>query len=188
MSRPAILALAAALLLVIAAGTGGVSAQTASDGAVEPDLTGPCSVQATIPGVGTIDPSASGGVYTVPHSGSADYIASIAVSGEDRSIDGAVTVSTPPGIPSIDLRDPWQDDAADENSDTDTVEWDIPSWVPGGITLTVSGFHNDEGVSCTGSIKVKLDGGLFDSPLGVAVVVLTVIAGLSLLGAAVPVR
>ena len=80
-------------------------------------------------------------------------------------IDGAVSVSTPPGIPSINIHDPW-DGEADENSDTDMVDWDIPSWVPGGITLTVSGYHNDEGASCSGSIKVKLDGNITDSPPG----------------------
>jgi hypothetical protein len=68
------------------------------------------------------------------------------------------------------------------------VEWDIPSWVPGGVTLTVSGFHNDEGVSCSGSIKVKLDGGLFESPVGIATLLLTALAGLGMLGAAIPVR
>jgi hypothetical protein len=177
-----------ALLVLAIVGTGIASAQTASDGSLDPDLEGPCSVQATIPGVGTIDPSASGGVYTVPHQGSATYTASINVSGEDRMIDGAVTVSTPPGIPSFDIRDPWQDDSADENSDTDTVDWDIPSWVPGGITMTVSGFHNDEGASCSGSIHVKLEGGITDSPLGIISLVMTVLTGLGLIGAAFPLR
>ena len=177
-----------AMLLAAVAWTETARAQTASDGSVASDLTGPCTVQATIPGVGTVDPSASGGVYTVPHSGSASYDATIAVSGEDRTINGAVEVVTPPLIPSFDLRDPWSDDSADENADSDTVTWDIPSWVPGGITMTVSGFHNDEGASCSGSIKVKLEGGITDSPLGIASLVLTVLAGLGLLGAAVPVR
>ncbi len=187
MSRHRLFTTAVVALLLAAIGTGVASAQSASDGSVASDLDGPCTVQATLSSGGTINPSASGGVYTVPHSGSASYIASVGVSGEDRVIDGAVSVSTPPGIPSINIHDPW-DGEADENSDTDMVDWDIPSWVPGGITLTVSGYHNDEGASCSGSIKVKLDGNITDSPLGIISLVMTVLTGLGLLGAAFPLR
>lgn len=186
--RSIVIGFATFALLIAAVGTGFAGAQTASDRSVSPDLVGACSVQATIEGYGSIDPSASGGVYTIPHSGSASYTASVAVSGEDRTISGAVSVSTPPFIPSIDIHDPWEDTEADGNSDTGMVEWDIPSWVPGGITMTVSGFHNDEGVSCTGSIQVKLDGGITDSPIGVISLVMTVLTAIGLLGAAIPQR
>jgi len=67
------------------------------------------------------------------------------------------------------------------------VSWDIPSIVPGGLAVTVSGVHHDAGgVTCTGSITVKLDGGITDSVAGLASIALTVLTGAGLLGAAIP--
>jgi hypothetical protein len=71
-------------------------------------------------------------------------------------------------------------------SDSGSVTWDIPTIVPGGVTVTVSGEHNDTGATCSGSIQVKLDGGITDSVAGLASIALTVLTGAGLLGAAIP--
>ncbi len=176
-----------ALFAVVVASVSSVSAQgTASDGSVAADFNGPCTVSATILETGAaIDPSASGGVYTAPLQGSASYEGSIAVAAEERPINGQVSVATPPGVPSFTLKS-WEDDDADSVSDSGTVTWDIPSFVPRGVIVTVSGYHNDTGARCDGSIQVKIEGGFFDSPVGPASLVLTALFGLGLLFAAVP--
>lgn len=173
----------------VVSGTAVAYAQpSGSDGTVPPNLEGPCNVTATISETGTnIDPSASGGVYSAPLSGSASYNGSIAVDpGEGRAIDGRVWVVTPPGLPSVTLKS-WQDEDAENVSDAGTVTWDLPNLLPRGIEVTVEGFHNDE-QNCTGSITVKVDGGIFDSATGIGSAILTVIAGAGLLYAGVPKR
>ena len=65
------------------------------------------------------------------------------------------------------------------------MTWDLPELTPGGITMTVSGTHSDL-QTCSGSISVKLDGGLMDSPTGMASAALTVLTGLGVLFSAVP--
>jgi hypothetical protein len=69
----------------------------------------------------------------------------------------------------------WEGEA-DNNSDAGTVSWDIPSWVPGGFEMTVSGFHEDQGVLCEGTIVVKLEGDFGDGPFGYVALAATVIA------------
>lgn len=176
-----------ALFAAVVASVSSASAQgTASDGSVAADFNGPCTVSATILGTGVaIDPSASGGVYTAPLQGSASYEGSIAVAAEERPINGQVSVATPPGVPPFTLKS-WEDDDADSVSDSGTVTWDIPSFVPRGVIVTVSGYHNDVGARCDGSIQVKIEGGFFDSPVGAASLALTVLAGLGMLFAAIP--
>lgn len=159
---------------------------TGSDGTVPANLNGPCEVFATISGSGaTVDPAASGGVYTVPIDGSASYNGSIAVPAEERPVNGSVWVVTPPGFPSITIRS-WDDPYATTVSDAGSVSWSLPGALPRGIELTVEGFHNDA-ASCDGSIVVKLEGGPLDSPVGVASVVLTFVTAGGLLFVAVPV-
>lgn len=176
-----------ALVALIGASLSVASAQgSASDGTVPVDFNGPCTVSATILETGAvIDPRESGGVYSAPLQGSASYEGSIAVAAEERPNNGQVTVATPPGVPAFTLKR-WSDDDGVTVSDSGTVTWDIPSFVPRGIIVTVSGYHIDVGARCDGSIQVKLEGGFFDSPVGPASLVLTVLFGLGMLFAAVP--
>ncbi|MDA0269523.1 MAG: hypothetical protein O2798_02450 [Chloroflexi bacterium] len=165
---------------------GVASAQAAgSDGSIPARLTGPCQVTATINGTGTtIDPSSSGGVYTVPLSGSANYSGSIAVPAEERFAGGSVWVVTPPGIPSFTIKS-WEDPVAETVGDTGEVSWDLPGALPRGIIFTVEGVHNDT-ATCTGAITVKVEGGITDSPVGLASVALTLVTAAVLGFAAIP--
>jgi len=170
-------------------GTAVAQAQpTGSDGTVAPNLDGPCTVSATINETGTtIDPAASGGVYSAPLSGSASYNGAIDVDpGEGRAVSGRVWVVTPPGIPSFTLKS-WEDDDAENVGDAGTVSWDLPDVLPRGIKVTVEGVHNDQ-QNCTGSITVKIDGGLLDSATGIGSLIRTVVAGGGLVFAGVPRR
>ncbi len=166
-------AITSAAALAILAGVGAALAQgaTGSDHTIAPKLTGGCTASATYE-LGTFDPAESGGVYTVPKSGSASYTASVPVTGDDRTTSGKVEVALPLGLPSITVKS-WKSDNTDGSSDSGSVSWDIPSIVPGNVELNVSGYHQDEGARCEGRIKVKLEGSGIGSPVGLASVVLT---------------
>ena len=164
-----------------------VHAQTpGSDGSRAVDFSGPCTVSASLSNGTVVDPSASGGVYTVPHKGSANYTGSIAQPTTPRAHNGSVKVSTPPLVPSINLKDPWGEPDAVTVSDSGTVTWDIPSWVPGGVEFTVSGSHNDGGLLCKGSIVVKLDGNITSGALGWVAIIGTVLTALGVLWSWMP--
>ena len=173
-------ALAALSTLAVVQAQGG----SASDNSVPPDFSGPCTATANIAGYGSVDPAASGGVYTVPKSGAASYTGSIAVTGEDRVTSGKVEIGLPGGL-SVSIKS-WGGDNTDESSDSGTVTWDIPSWVPGNIEMTVSGFHQDEGARCEGSLKIKLDGGFLDGGGGLIALGVTVISVIGLAWAGIP--
>lgn len=133
-----------------------------------PNATGDCSADATLSNGVTVDPYASSGVYEIPLSGSASYTGQVGDGSErsERSFSGQVVVLTPPGFPDIELTDAWTwSGTGTGQSDSGTVTWDLPSVLPRGVPFTVEGFHQDEGTRCEGSVNVKVEGGLFDSPL-----------------------
>lgn len=107
-----------AILAAGAFGAATVHAQggSASDGSVPPDLTGGCTATGNIEGYGTVDPASSGGVYTVPKSGSASYTGSVPVQGEDRQISGEVGVELPLGLPRLTIKT-WSDEDATRTAD-----------------------------------------------------------------------
>jgi hypothetical protein len=148
------------------------------------ELNGPCEAKATISGDGgpyeTIDPKAKTGVYTVPLAGSAAYTGSIAVSPPPagRAISGNVGVALPIGG-ALTLKT-WSDEDATRTSDAGRSQLTLPAATPRGIEITVSGSHADL-QSCSGSITVKLAGGLTDSTTGLVSLALTAVAGLGLL-------
>lgn len=179
---PAILATVA--LSGAAFATAYAQGATGSDNTVAPKLTGGCSAQATYD-LGTFEPSVSGGVYTVPKSGSASYTASVPVEGDDRTTSGKVEVALPLGLPSITVKS-WGGDSTDGNSDSGSVSWDIPSIVPGNVELNVSGYHQDEGVRCEGRIKVKLEGNGATSPIGLGALGLSLVTLAGLVWAGIP--
>jgi hypothetical protein len=174
----------AAIIASLAVATVRAQGATGSDGSVAPKFTGGCTAQATYD-LGTFDPAVSGGVYTVPKSGSASYTASVPVEGDDRTTSGKVEVALPLGLPAITVKS-WGGDSTDGNSDAGSVSWDIPGIVPGNVELNVSGYHQDEGVRCEGRIKVKLEGSGIGSVAGLASLGLTVVTLAGLVWAGIP--
>jgi hypothetical protein len=155
-------------------------------------LNGPCFVRATVSGddggsFDAIDPQAKTGVYTVPIAGSANYDGGIGVEvpEDGRPISGSVSVALPLGG-SVNIKS-WSDDDATNTTDQGTVSWDLPDLTPRGIEMSVSGFHNDL-QNCDGEITVKLDGGLFDSAVGIVSAIATVAAGAFTLLTGIPTK
>jgi hypothetical protein len=150
-----------------------------------PNATGPCQAQATLSNGVVVDPYVSGGVYEIPLSGTAQY--SGAVTGSvtpPRPISGEVYIDGPLGT-KISVFDDWTWSEPDSDllNKSGSVDWDLPSWLPRGTELTVSGVHNDVGFVCEGSVTFELEGGFFDSPLGAISLVGTVLTGAGLVGA-----
>lgn len=176
-----------AAIAVVGGGVAIADAQdgSASDTSVPPSFTGGCTARAEIAGHGAVDPAASGGIYTVPKSGTASYTGSVPVEGEDRTTSGEVQIKLPLGIPAITIKS-WGGDNTDGNSDSGTVSWDIPAIVPGNVEMTVSGFHQDEGARCEGRIKVKLDGAGLGSATGLGVVAATLVTFAGLIWTSIP--
>jgi hypothetical protein len=144
-------------------------------------LTDPCSAEADVTGddgtaYGAITPKTNSGVYTVPIKGSASYnglLVGVQEPEEGRAHDGFVEVALPLGF-SVNIKS-WSEDDSTKVSDSGTVSWDLPAATPRGVEMTVSGEHHDPLGPCSGSITVKLDGGLLDSAVGVATAVGTVL-------------
>lgn len=136
------------------------------------DATGPCTASAGLSNGVTVnpyDPSLEGIVYDIPISGTADYEGSVSGASPPRPISGKVAVSGPPGFGSITIDDRWvwSDEDATGTSDSGQVSWDLPSSLPRGVELEVSGEHSERGVvTCQGTILIALEGGFFDSPMG----------------------
>ena len=155
------------------------------------DATGPCMANAQLSNGVTVDPydpSLEGVVYEIPTSGTAEYQGSVQGASPPRPISGKVSVAGPPGFGDITIDDRWiwSDDDATGTSDAGQVSWDLPSVLPRGVELEVNGEHQENGVvTCEGTIKVKLEGGFFDSPMGFVAVGGTVFSLLGLLAAMV---
>jgi len=150
-----------------------------------PNATGPCEAQATLSNGVVIDPYVSSGVYEIPLSGSAQYSGAITGSvTPPRPISGEVYIDGPLGA-KISVFDDWtwSEPESDLLTESGSVDWDLPSWLPRGTEITVSGVHNDVGFVCEGSVTVELEGSFFDSPLAVVSVVGTVLSGIGLAGA-----
>jgi hypothetical protein len=177
-------------LLILTALLVGLALPLLQSSPAHASLSGPCFVTASVSGndggtFETINPQAKTGVYTVPITGSANYDGGINVSvpEEGRPISGSVSVSLPFGT-SVSIKS-WSDDDAKSTGDKGSVTWDLPDATPRGIEMTVSGSHSDI-QGCSGSISVRLDGGLLDSVAGVATTVATAVTGLLALLTGIP--
>jgi hypothetical protein len=171
-------------------GVGALMFLTASPAAAQsepPNSAGPCQAQATLSNGVVVDPYVSSGVYEIPLSGSAQYSGAVtAAVTPPRPISGEIYIDGPLGA-KISVFDDWSwsNDSSELVDKSGSVDWDLPSWLPRGTELTVSGVHNDVGFVCEGSVTLELEGGFFDSPLGAVAVVGTVLTGLGLAGALV---
>ena len=146
-----------------------------------PNATGSCTASAAVTGGETIDPYASSGVYEIPLAGTATYTGMVGNGAErpERDFNGQVVIKTPPGVPDIELTDQWTWKGPGTGaSKTGQVDWDLPTVMPRGVPFRVEGFHQDDPERCEGYVKVKIEGGLFDSPLAPAALGGTALAGL----------
>ena len=100
------------------------------------------------------------------------------VSGE-REFAGLIEVDLPWPLGAATI-DTW-DGSTDETGNKGDKSYDLPSAIPRGVEFEVSGQHSEDGtVVCSGTVKVKVEGGAFDSPLAPVGIGGTVISGIGL--------
>jgi hypothetical protein len=140
-------------------------------------LDGPCSGAGTFESQGrTYDPATTDEI-TVPDEDSVAYVGEIdAPPGEERSHHGKIELKLPPPLPSVAIED-WESDSTDETSDEGTYDYDLPAFVPRGVTLNLEGEHVDTAGTCTGAVEVEIEGGPLDSPVPTAIAAAGTAAG-----------
>ena len=100
------------------------------------------------------------------------------VSGE-REYAGFVEVDLPWPFGAATV-DTWGGTTEDTGNSGDK-KYDLPSAVPRGVEFEVSGQHSEDGsVVCSGTVKVKVEGGAFDSPMAPVGIAGTVVSGVGL--------
>jgi hypothetical protein len=155
------------------------------------DATGPCTATATLSNgvvVNPYDPAMAGTVYEVPIQGSASYEGSVEATTTPRPISGRVAIQGPPGFGDFTITDQWtwSSENATTTSKTGTANWDLPAALPRGVEMKVTGVHRENGVAvCEGTVLIKLEGGMFDSPVGYIAVAGTLLSAAGVAGAMV---
>lgn len=101
--------------------------------------------------------AADSGVDEIPRKDDVDWEGQITgVSGE-QPYSGHISLELPPPFGSVDI-DSWSG-TSDATSNSGTKHYDIPGFVPANVEFEVSGAHTQGSVSCSGSVKVKIEGG-----------------------------
>jgi len=153
------------------------------------EINGPCTGSAEFQKGGfTVDAGDLGPdeVVEVPVADTVHWQGEISgVSGE-RDIAGSITVDLPWPLGEATI-DSW-DGSTEETGNDGVKKYDLPSMIPRGVEFEVNGQHSEDGeVVCTGTVKVKVEGGAFDSPLAPVALGGTVLSGVGLVLAGRPV-
>jgi hypothetical protein len=162
------------------------AAVLASSSPAGAEMEGPCTAQATFRngtkdgGSFTVDASSTD-VVKVPLSDTVDWTGSIAVPAVERPIEGEVTLQMPWPFGAVSLHS-WGGDTTAKVQGSGTEEYDLPSFVPRGVEMTVEAVHRDA-ATCRASLRIEVEGSATDSPLVWPSLGLTA-ASLALLGLA----
>lgn len=161
------------------AGAGGVLLVLGSATLAGAEISGTNGCQASgtwVDGGFTVDAATATGVITVPRSDTVEWQAS--VSAPPGPYSGSVWVELPPPFGEAEI-DSWSGDSQ-TTSNSGVHEYDLPSLVPAGVDIVVSGEHTDQNGTCSGSVTVQIDGGPFSSPLAAVSLAGTAITGLGM--------
>ncbi|CAB4888187.1 unannotated protein [freshwater metagenome] len=146
------------------------------------DLTGACTASGTF-----VAGTKSGGSFTVdagkvgsstvviPREDTVNWTGSVDVPATSRPYSGSVQVKLPPPFGEFTI-DSW-DGASERVTNSGAHDYALPTLVPAGVTFTVTGSHTEPTTTCDGTVKVKIEGGLFDSPVAPISFALTAITG-----------
>jgi hypothetical protein len=117
-------------------------------------------------------------VVEVPLKDTVHWQGAIDASGE-RAYSGSIEVDLPWPLGEATI-DTW-DGTTEETGNKGDKSYDLPSAIPRGVEFEVTGHHSEDGtVVCSGTVKVKVEGGAFDSPLAPVGIGGTVVSGVGL--------
>lgn len=170
-----------------AIGTGLLAALLLLADPAEAELDGPCTGTATFPSTGLTVDAETADKVVVPPSDTVSYVGTIqATEGEERSHSGHIDLELPPPFTSVRIAD-WGTESTTEVSDEGVYEYDLPSYTPRGVEMLVTGEHVDTAGTCSGEVRVEVEGDPLDAPaVPAAAVVGTLAAGAGVLAAARP--
>jgi hypothetical protein len=114
---------------------------------------------------------------TIPREDIVDWTGSVA--GPPGGYSGNIAVDLPPPFGNVEI-DSWSGDSKN-TSNVGSEEYDLPSIVPANVEFKVYGQHTDSNGTCKGSVKFKIDGGIWDTPAGPIAIAGTVVSGAGLL-------
>lgn len=109
------------------------------------------------------------------------------------TVDWKGSVTGPPGAYSgnivLDMAPPFGDIEIDswggntqKTANAGTRDYHLPLLVPAGVEFKVVGSHTDEVGTCSGHVRLKIRGGVWDSPATAISLGATVVTALGLLG------
>ncbi len=117
-------------------------------------------------------------VVEIPRKDKVDWTGSIAAAPGDGG--GSIWLELPPPFGTLEI-DSWTTTGTN-NSNFGTNDYDLPKFVPANVEFTVAGEHTDTvNGTCSGSVTIKIKGGITDSPVFYAAAVATIAFG-ALLG------
>jgi hypothetical protein len=155
-----------------------VAVVLASAGTAGAAIDGPCSGEGTFESSGETHDAATTDKVVVPPSDSVAYVGRIETdSPQNRSHSGRIRLDLPPPLPDVEIVD-WGTDDTDAVEDSGIYDYDLPWFVPRGVTVHVTGEHVDTAGTCTGEVDVEIEGGPFDAPVAtIAALGLTIGSG-----------
>ena len=111
-----------------------------------------------------VDAATKGGVYTIPRSDSVHWQGSVK-SGSEGTYSGSISVDLPWPLGEA-LIDDWSGEYETTGNEGDH-KYDLPSLVPAGVEFELHGEHSDKNGGCSGTVTLKIAGGVFDSLLAI---------------------
>jgi hypothetical protein len=121
--------------------------------------------------------AADTGVDEIPRVDDVKWAGQIAVPPVDSPYSGHIEVELPPPFGSVSI-DSWSG-TTDSVQNSDTRHYDIPGFVPANVEFSVSGSHTQGGITCSGSVKLVIEGSTF-GPFAIGTLVLTLAFGAGL--------
>jgi hypothetical protein len=122
--------------------------------------------------------AADSGVDVVPRVDDVHWAGEIVIPATESAYSGHIEVELPPPFGKVTI-DTWQG-SSDSTKNSGVKHYDVPGFVPANVEFEVSGAHSQGGITCTGSVKVKIDGSSF-GPFSIVTLALTLAFGAGLI-------
>jgi len=120
------------------------------------NVSGPCSGTGDFVKSGHHYTAADSGVDTIPRTDDVKWAGQISGPTGELAYAGHIELQLPPPFGSLSI-DSWSG-KTDATSNSGTKHYDIPGAVPAHVEFEVKGVHAQGSFSCSGSVKLKIDG------------------------------
>jgi hypothetical protein len=127
-------------------------------------VNGPCTGSGTFESQGKTYDAATTDDLTLPAKDTVSYKGAIETTSTGaRSHHGKIELKLPSPLPSLTITS-WKSASTTKTTAEGVHDYDLPSIVPRGVKLDLTGEHIDTAGTCTGTVRITIDGGPFDAP------------------------